>query len=103
MAEWEIVLETILILSYGVLCYMAGKGDLLELIPKMLLERAKEADENLKDLQELHENAVRKTENDTKCIENEVSKAEFAENPQNGSSNTLFDAISNIDWGAECE
>ena len=38
---------------------------------------------------------------DTKCIENEVSNAEFAKNPQNGSPNSLFDAVSNIDWSVE--
>lgn len=46
---------------------------------------------------------MRKSENDTKCIKNEVSNADFAKNPQNGSPNSLFDDESNIDWGAKCE
>ena len=47
MAEWEILLEVILILGYGACCYLAGKGDLANLIPKMLLEKAKEIEKNL--------------------------------------------------------
>lgn len=47
MEVFETIVYCILILSYGVVCYMAGKGDLLNLIPKILLEKAKEIEESL--------------------------------------------------------
>lgn len=42
MTEFEMVAYIILVLCYGGICYTAGKGDLLNLIPEMLLEKAKE-------------------------------------------------------------
>lgn len=45
MTEFETIVCCILIPAFGAICYMAGKGDLLNLIPKMLLERSKEIDE----------------------------------------------------------
>ena len=47
MAELETIAYCILILAYGAVCYMAGKGDLLNLIPKMLLQIAKDIEESL--------------------------------------------------------
>lgn len=46
--EFEIVTYCVLVLGYGAICYIAGKGDILNLIPLMLLEKAKEIEENLK-------------------------------------------------------
>lgn len=47
MSEFETIAYCILILAYGAVCYMSGKGDLLNLIPKMLLQKAKEIEESL--------------------------------------------------------
>ena len=48
MAAVEMLAYIVLVVGYGALCYMAGKGDLLNLIPLMLLEKAKEIEERLK-------------------------------------------------------
>lgn len=50
MAELEMIAMCILIPAYGVLCYIAGKGDILSLIPKMLLEKANELEEKQKSM-----------------------------------------------------
>lgn len=44
MSDLEQVLECILIVVYGVMFYIAGKSDLLTLIPKMLQERFEESE-----------------------------------------------------------
>lgn len=56
MGVFETIAYCILILVYGAVCYMAGKGDLLNLIPKMLLQKAKEIEESL--TQEGHEDGT---------------------------------------------
>ena len=38
-----------LVIGYGTICYLAGKGDLLNLIPLMLQEKLKELEEKLKE------------------------------------------------------
>lgn len=48
MNEIETLLEPILIVGYGAICYMCGKGDLLNVIALMLQDKAKELEENLK-------------------------------------------------------
>ena len=45
----ELLLYIILLLGYGGLCYLCGKGDLLNLIPLMLQEKAKEIEERMKE------------------------------------------------------
>lgn len=49
MTEFELIAYCILVLGYGAICYIAGKGDILNLLPLMLLEKAKEIEENLKE------------------------------------------------------
>ncbi len=49
MTELDVVLYCVLVLSYGAVCYMAGKGDILNLVPQMLLEKAKEIEKKLND------------------------------------------------------
>ena len=50
MAEWISVKDelplayVILVVAFAVCCYLAGKGNLLELVPKMLLERLEETE-----------------------------------------------------------
>ena len=44
----EVILYIVSILAYGVGCYVAGKGDLLNLIPLMLLQKAKDIEDQLK-------------------------------------------------------
>ena len=45
MVAVEILAYIVLVVGYGALCYIAGKGDFLNLIPLMLLEKAKELKE----------------------------------------------------------
>lgn len=52
MSEIDTIFICIVILAYGVVCYLMGKGDLLNLIPKMLLAKAKEYEEELKESEE---------------------------------------------------
>lgn len=52
MNDIEFLLIPILILAYGVVCYICGKGDLLNVIALMLQERAKELEERLKETTE---------------------------------------------------
>lgn len=54
MNDIEILLVPILILAYGVVCYICGKGDLLNVIALMLQDKAKELEEKLKDNNENH-------------------------------------------------
>lgn len=49
MAALEMVAYCILVIGYGAICYMCGKGDLLNLILLMLLQKAKEIEEAMKD------------------------------------------------------
>lgn len=52
MNNIEILLVPILIVGYGAICYICGKGDLLNVIALMLQERAKELEERLKETTE---------------------------------------------------
>ena len=52
MTAFEVVTYCVLIIGYGAMCYMAGKGDLLNLIPQMLLEKAKEIEDRLNEVNE---------------------------------------------------
>ena len=52
MNDIEILLVPILILAYGVVCYICGKGDLLNVIALMLQEKAKDLEERLKETTE---------------------------------------------------
>ena len=49
MTDFEQIICAMLIVVYGVVFYLAGKGDLLTLIPKMLLDKAKELEEKMKE------------------------------------------------------
>lgn len=48
MNDIETLLTAILIVGYGAMCYMCGKGNLLNVIALMLQDKAKELEENLK-------------------------------------------------------
>ena len=61
MTEFEILLYCALVISYSGLCYLAGKGDFLNLIPQMLLQKAEEIKKSLEQKEEEDEN---KTEAD---------------------------------------
>lgn len=49
MFGFELLLYCVLVVGYGAMCYLAGKGDLMNLIPQILLQKAKEIEEQLKD------------------------------------------------------
>ena len=49
MEAVEMIAYIVLVVGYGAICYIAGKGDVLNLIPLMLLEKAKELKERLKE------------------------------------------------------
>lgn len=49
MNDIEILLIPILIVGYGAICYICGKGDLLNVIALMLRDKAKELEERLKE------------------------------------------------------
>lgn len=49
MSETEVLWQIVLTIGFGFLAYIAGKGDLLNLIPLMLQEKAKEIEEALKE------------------------------------------------------
>lgn len=49
MKELETALIPMLVIGYGAICYLAGKGNLLNLIPLMLQEKLKELKEKLKE------------------------------------------------------
>ena len=49
MSDFETILTIVLLIVYGITFYLAGRGNLLELIPKMLQEKLKEIEENIKD------------------------------------------------------
>lgn len=49
MNNIEILLVPILIVCYGAICYMCGKGNLLNILALMLQDKAKELEEKLKD------------------------------------------------------
>lgn len=49
MNDIEFLLIPILILAYGVVCYICGKGDLLNVIALMLKDKAKELEKRLKE------------------------------------------------------
>ena len=49
MTELDVFLTVVSVLAFGCTAYLAGKGDLLNLIPLMLLEKAKEIEDRLKD------------------------------------------------------
>lgn len=49
MSELEYLFVVMLVFAFGAACYTAGKGDLLNLIPEMLLEKAKEIEEKRKE------------------------------------------------------
>ena len=40
--EFEVIFSGMLVVAFAVTCYLAGKGNLLELVPKMLQEKADE-------------------------------------------------------------
>lgn len=48
MNNIEILLTPILIVGYGAICYVCGKGDLLNVVALILQDKAKELEENLK-------------------------------------------------------
>lgn len=52
MNDLKILLTPILILAYGVVCYICGKGDLLNVIALMLQDRAKELEKKTKETTE---------------------------------------------------
>lgn len=52
MSDIEILLIPILIVGYGAICYICGKGDLFNVIALMLQDNAKELEERLKDTTE---------------------------------------------------
>lgn len=52
MNDIELLLIFILILAYGVVFYICGKGDLFNVIALMLQDKAKELEERLKDTTE---------------------------------------------------
>lgn len=52
MNNIEILLIPILIVGYGAVCYICGKGDLLNVIALMLQDKAKELEKRLKDTTE---------------------------------------------------
>lgn len=43
--EFETIAYAILVVAFAVCCYLAGKGNLLEVVPEMLQERLKEITE----------------------------------------------------------
>ena len=47
--ELIIVGTAILVLTYGVICYLAGKGDLLNVIVLMLQDKTKELENKMKE------------------------------------------------------
>ena len=49
MSDFEQISCGILILVYGVTCYLAGKGDLLTLIPMMLADKMKQIEKDGED------------------------------------------------------
>lgn len=52
MDPLEVCAYCVLIIGYGAICYLAGKGDMLNLIPKMLLEKAKDIEKKLQEDEE---------------------------------------------------
>ena len=52
MNDIEVLFAPVLILVYGAICYICGKGDLLNVISLMLQDKAKELEERLKDTTE---------------------------------------------------
>ncbi len=52
MNNIEILIVPILILAYGVICYICGKGDLFNVLALALQDKAKELEERLKDTTE---------------------------------------------------
>lgn len=40
--EFEFIFSAMLVVTFAVCCYLAGKGNILELVPKMLLARLEE-------------------------------------------------------------
>lgn len=52
MDDLEILLIPILIIVYGVVCYICGKGDLLNVIALMLQDKGKELKEKIKETTE---------------------------------------------------
>lgn len=46
---FEIILYPFLVYGFGAVCYVCGKGDLLNVISLMLQNKAKELEEKLKD------------------------------------------------------
>lgn len=49
MTEFDVFLTVVCIFAFGCTAYLAGKGDLMSLIPLMLREKAKEIEDRLKD------------------------------------------------------
>ena len=49
MSELEELLMAILVFAYGVTCYIAGKGNLLDLVVLMLHDMANELKEKLEE------------------------------------------------------
>lgn len=39
---FEVIFSAMLVVAFAVVCYLAGKGNMFELAPKMLLERLEE-------------------------------------------------------------
>ena len=49
MSTFELAIMPFLAIVYGVVCYICGKGDLLNVIALMLQDKAKELEQKLKD------------------------------------------------------
>ena len=49
MSENEALITAVLIVGYSAICYMCGKGDLLNVISLALQDKARELEEKLKD------------------------------------------------------
>lgn len=49
MSTFELAIMPFLVIVYGVVCYICGKGDLLNVITLMLQDKAKELEKRLKE------------------------------------------------------
>ena len=52
MSELDIVFTAIIVLLYGAICYLAGKGNLLELISLVIRNEAEKLAKDIKDREE---------------------------------------------------
>lgn len=52
MNAFELAIMPFLVIVYGVVCYICGKGDLLNVVALMLQDKTKELEERLKETTE---------------------------------------------------